>query len=220
MSQPPMSQPAYGPAPTGYTGYAPRPPKPPLSARARRGSWFAGGVSFSVLSLGWTLLLSALAVSLIGGLLVWIAGLIRVGGPNDADDRAFAEFFESVDLGAWLPLLIAGALVGLALMVLAFFLSRWILTAHDVSQPWAVTWAAAGIAVAASWVLNTIFSIGLQFLATFASGNPEPMAAGVGFAVAGVAVVILGTVAIGIFSWWWMAHVLRPRPEPQADPGR
>lgn len=215
-----MSQPPYQPAPTGYAGFAPRPPKPPLSARARRGSWVAGAVSFSVLTLGWTLLAAALAVTLIGGMLMWIAGLIRLGGPSDADDRAFAEFFESVDAGAWAPLLIAGALVGLALMVLAFFVSRWILGAHGVAQPWAVTWAAAGIAIAASWIVSSVLSVGLQLVGTFAFSAPDPFALGTGVAVAGGIVGILGTVAIGLLAWWWMAHVLRPRPEPQGVPGR
>jgi hypothetical protein len=203
MSQPPYAQ----------TPYA-QPPKPPLPRRARNGAWIAGAVSFSLLSLGWTLLFGAILLALIGGIFLWVAQLIRRGGPNDAGDEAFLDFLSSFDVGAAVPFLVIAGVVGLALMVLAPFLSRWILGAHQVTQPWAVTGAASGVAIVAGWIVGGVLGAVAQVVTSFAALAPDPIGTGIAWASVSGLLAIVVTAAIGLFSWWWMAHLMRPRSEP------
>ena len=197
--------------------YAPPPPKPPLPRRARNGAWIAGAVAFSVLSLGWTLLFAAVVIALVGGFFLWFANLLG-GRANDAAGEAFLDFFASIDVSAIVPLLIIGAAAGLVLMALALFLSRWILGAHQVDRPWAVTWAGSGIAIVGGWIIGSVVSAAAQVVASFAAFAPDPISAGIaGASVSGLLAIVL-TATIGLLSWWWMAHLMRSR-EPRADPG-
>lgn len=198
-----------GPVPV----YHPAPPRPPLTPRARRGAWIAGAVSFSVLSLGWTLLSGAVMVALVGGMILGIAQLIGRGGAGEAGFREFLGSFDLGQVGIWL---VVGGVVGLALMAAALFVSRGILGAHGVNQPWGVTWAGTGIAVVGSWLIGTVGGFVVQ-VASWLTSDVDLS----GFAVAAAAILIpiavLGTAAIGWFSWWWMAHVLRPRDIPSTS---
>lgn len=196
--------------------YAQAPAKPPLPRRTRNGAWIAGAVSFSVLSFGWTLFFASVVIALVGGLFLWFADVLS-GRSTDPGGEAFFDFFASIDVSAIIPLLIIGSVVGLVLMALALFLSRWILGAHQVNRPWPVTWAASGVAIVAGWIIGSVLGAVAQIVTSFAALAPDPIGAGIaGVSVSGLLAIAL-TAAIGLFSWWWMAHLMRPR-EPLATP--
>jgi len=110
--------------------------------------------------------------------------------------------------------------------VLGVFTSFWILRAHDVVRPWAVTWSSIGISIPALAIVSSVLSVLGQVVGTLSLSSlfPAPGAAvpdatavglGTGIALAVVSLVVSLVVfaAVGALIWWWMAHALR-RPTP------
>lgn len=200
-----MSQPVPAPA-----AVPPSRVKPPLPAREKQGALLAGGVGFALLTLGFGLFMIPITLLVIGAFFALIIGAVQ-RATDDPGLGGFERFIESVDPGAWILPLVIVALVGLALMVGALIVSARILRSRGVRSPWGVTWAGAGIAIVASWIVSGVLSVPLQFAGVFRDdgdpfGGPAALVAGVLSSLVGIAV----TVAIGALSWWWMAHVMRP----------
>lgn len=200
-----VSQPI--PAPVGAT--QPR-TKPPLTARERSGSLLAGGVGFSLLSLGFALFMIPASLLVFGALFAVILGAVQRGS-DDRNLGGFVEFIERVNPGAWVLPLVIVAIVGLVIAVGALFVSAGILRSRGVQRPWAVTWAGAAIAVVASWIASGLLSVPVQLMGVFRDDDasfdtPSTLVAGgLSFLVG-----IVLTAAVGALSWWWMAHTMRP----------
>jgi hypothetical protein len=192
-------------------GAAPLPQrKPALSAREKWGALIAGGVGFLLLTLGFGLFMIPSALLLFGAFFALILGLVRRAN-DDPDLGGFSDFIERIDPGAWILPLVIIAVVGIATMAVALFVSAGILRSRGVRSPWGVTWAGAGISIVGSWVVSTVLSIPFQFVGAFRGddstfGGPFAFIA-LGF---GALVSIAVTAAVGAAGWWWMAHLMRP----------
>lgn len=198
VSQPYAAPPAWQPPPV----------KPPLTPRQKSGARLAGIFGFLLLTLGFTVFGLPLVLLAIGAFFALIVGVIGGASGNDEGFRQFMDGIGQFHPEAFILPLILVSLVGLAIMVGALFLSRGILRSHDIARPWAVTWAGAGIAIVASWILSGVSSFSFSLTGVFGDRDE--------FAVVGIIVAIIGFIAgvaatavIGWLSWWWMAHVMR-----------
>ena len=199
-----MAEPFVAPA-----GWQPPPARPPLTPRAKRGASLAGIIGFLLLSLGFAVFGIPLALLAFGAFFALIVGLIR-RSTRDPDLGGFMDFVDRLDPGAWILPLVAIAVLGLAIIVAALFVSAGILRSHGISRPWGVTWAGAGIAIVASWLVSSVLSIPLQFGRFFGDGDSSAFPGVVVlWVLSGLAGVVV-TAAVGWLSWWWMAHVMRP----------
>ena len=189
--------------------------RPPLQPRQKRGAAIAGAVSFLLLSFGFALF--SIPVSLLAFGAFFLAIFSFVGNLDDDSNRGAEQFFRGLDqfhLDQWIWPLVVVAVLGLAIMIAAMFLSASILKSHAVAKPWGVTWAGAGIAIVGSWVVSGVLSVVAQVISAFAGrtveGDWTPTL------VIGGASVLLGFAAsavIGWLAWWWMAHAMRsPAP--------
>ena len=180
-------------------------PRLPLTSREKIGAGIAGAVGFLLLTLGWALFSLPIAIVVVGA----VCALIFAGIQRAAGDQGPIGVLQGFDPAAWiLPLLLSG-LVGLVLIVASVFVSRVILRANGVSKPWVVTFAGAGIAIVASWIVSAILAIPVQLVGAFSSDgvtSAPPLALGIVALVFGVVV----TAVIGWLAWWWMAHLTRP----------
>jgi hypothetical protein len=219
--QPASGQP-YGQQPVPGQPYAPQyapatPPRPQLGTRQKIGAAWAGIVGFNLRTIGFGLFIVPIILGLFAGLFAWIARVSTDYGQY----AGLEEFVENVNLSAWVIPLIVISIVGVGIMWLGLYLSKVILARHDVNRPWPVTWAGAGVAVAAFWVLQSFTSFGLQIGASALSAGG--LDGGAIAAVLGVVGFLLGFIinsVIGWLSWWWMAHVMRSgletaTPEPR-----
>ena len=198
------------PAP-GYIAqpYAPRAVRPPLTARAKRGAAIAGAVGFLLLGLGYAMASLAVGLALI---VAFFALIVRAAsGSGTRENAGFEQFVSGLDITAWVAPLVAIVIVGIVLMVVAIVVSGRVLAAHRVRRPWAVTWAGAGIAVVASWIvygfLGTFLNLALR---GFRWDSPSW---GSGLVVALIVSAVVGLASnavLGWLSWWWMAHAMRP----------
>jgi hypothetical protein len=206
----------YSPGP-----YAPRPTRPPLTQRAKRGAAIAGGVGFVLLGIGWAMVAIPLALVAFAGLIALIVRAARSSGSSPAPQ--IEQFLSGLDLTPWITLLVVIAIVGLLVQAAAIVLSGRILRAHGVRRPWAVTWAGAGIAIVASWIIDgTLGSLTSAVTsAAFPGNNSGATSWGVFSIVAIVFSGVLGlavNAAIGWLAWWWMAHAMRPAALADAPP--
>jgi hypothetical protein len=222
--QPRHGGPQYG-GPAAQPGWL-RPPAPSLKPRQRTGAFIAGAVAMNLVNIGGTMLLAAL---ILGVILAFFSAVLSAAqrSPDtviDPQALAFFDLLDSVNAPAWL---IGGGLLGLVILVLGIFTSFWILRAHGVVRPWAVTWSSVGISIPALVIVSAALSILGQVVGTLslsslfpAPGAAIPDAAAVGFGT-GIALVVVSFVVslvlvavIGALVWWWMAHVLRRAPAP------
>jgi hypothetical protein len=210
-------------APPGYIAepYAPRPARPPLTARAKRGALLGGGLGFTLLTLGYALVAIPVAIGLLVAFFAAIIGFAR-GRFSDGASSSGGFSVSSVDLAPWFGLFVASVVVGIVLMIVAILLSGLVLRRRDVRHPWGVTFAGAGIAIVAVWIVE-------GFLGAIVSGMSSALfdgrSLGAGSPGAGLiaGIIVSGVVAlainaaIGWLSWWWMAHAMRPAAtEPTA----
>jgi hypothetical protein len=202
-------------APAAQPSYQTAPKKPPLSPELKRTASVAGAVSFTIMSIGWGLFSTAVGVALFAGFFTWVVGIIDASGEGrDADYFRLMDVIDAINPQAWIiPLVIAG-IVGAGLWALSLFISHRMLARAKHPSPWGVTWAGAGVAVAASLFVSWVAWLPLQFVGLIAPDAYDSFESGL------VATIALGsvslllslvvTVVLGWLSWWWMAHALRP----------
>lgn len=201
--------------------YVQRSQRPPLSKRAKTGAAWAGIIGFNMLTIGFFLFAVPLALLAVGSLFGFLVSeAIR-------QDASFSmeglRFLETIDPAVWfVPLLIASA-VGLVIWVLGLIVSRGILRSSGAVRPWAITWAATGIAVVAYWIIWTIIgaisSIISSFIGILTQSLGNQATAGlIGSIISLLLAVIINSI-IGWLCWLWMAHAMRPTHEQLAAEG-
>lgn len=201
--------------------YVPRSQRPPLTKRAKTGAAWAGIIGFNMLTIGFFLFAVPLALLAVGSLFGF---LVSEAIRQDADfSMEGLRFLETIDPALWLvPLLIASA-VGLVIWVLGLIVSRGILRSSGAVRPWAITWAATGIAVIAYWIIWTIIgaisSIISSFIGILTQSLGNQATAGlIGSIISLLFAVIINSI-IGWLCWLWMAHAMRPTHEQLAAEG-
>lgn len=158
---------------------------------------------------------TAVGIGLFAGFFVWVLGLVgKSGTEQDADYFRLTELTGTINPAAWVvPLVIAG-IVGIALWVLSLFISRGMLARAKHPSPWGVTWAGAGIAIAASWLVSWIAWLPLQFAGIFTQEAFTSIEGGVVativLAIVSIVLNLAITVVLGWLAWWWAAHLMRP----------
>lgn len=213
MTEPnPYATPNQYPAPQVY---AAAPKKPPLEPKLKRAASVAGAVSFTVMSIGWGLLSTAAGIGLFAGFFAWVLSIVTASGQGrDADYFRMMDIIESINPAAWVIPLVIAAIVGIALWVASLFISRGMLARSGHPSPWGVTWAGAGIAIAASWFVSWIAWLPMQFFGFIAPDAFTSFESGLTVTIVLVAVSLLlnviMTVTLGWLAWWWMAHAMRP----------
>lgn len=210
---PPPYQPASNGQPAPYTpqNRPPRAGRPPLTPRAKSGARWAGILGFNLLSLGWGMFVVPVLLSLFAAFFVFLIGQMgRSSATLNEGYYQLRNFIETINVSAWILPLTLVAILGVVVWALAIFISGRILKSHAVSHPWGVTWAAAGIAIVASWFLGWIGSAFVQIVAAATRAADAPV--WVGFVIGGVVwfvVAIVVNSVIGWLAWWWMAHAMR-----------
>jgi hypothetical protein len=203
MTYPSIQQPAWQPPVV----------RPPLEPRQKKGAAIAGAVGFVLLSLGFALFALPLVLFAFAAFFTAIFGFIaRVGGGGDRGVEQFMEGIQELHPEAWVVPLIIVAVVGLAIMAGALFLSAGILKSHSVNRAWPVTWAGAGVAIVGSWVVSGVLSVIVQlFSVGFGGlGQNENWAGAIAIGVISFVINLAASAVIGWLAWWWMAHLMRP----------
>ena len=186
--------------------------RPPLTPREKRGAFWAGAVGFNVLTIGFTLVIVPVAVALFGAFFTFLTNMIaRNSDELSTGFLAMLGVMRSIDVGLVAVIGIAIVLVGLAIMAGAIFLSRSVLRSHGVNRPAAVTWAGAGVAIAATWVLGWIPGLITQFVSfPLSAMEVDGVTSGIVMGIFGVLLGVVFAGVIGWLAWWWMAHAFRP----------
>jgi hypothetical protein len=189
----------------------------------------AGAVSFTLMSLGFALLIIPLVIGLFGAFFSTLLSYVANNNPEDFNVNGGLppENFDEIVSDIWstfLPWLIGSLIVGLIIWILGYLSSLWILRGHRVHRPVAVTWSGLGIAIVGSFLISALSTpiTGLFNLWTpnfdsddFSGPNVVPGLDSIDFApIIGLAVLffllsLLVNAAIGLLSWWWMAHAFR-----------
>ncbi|MET1052153.1 MAG: hypothetical protein ABWX65_05880 [Mycetocola sp.] len=235
---PQPSQPQY--PPSGYAARPPAPRRPPLEPRQKRGAMIAGAVSFTIMTFGFGLVAAVAGIiaisAFIGTIFTWIAS----SNPQDfsAGELAGTQVVDQWIADAWSRYgvwLIAAAVLGIIIWILGYLSSIWILRGHKVNRPTAVTWSGLGIAVVANVIVGTVTTPFANLTGMFTPSMNGPDGRGpdgldglealndidfspfIAFVIIAAIVGLLVNAAIGLLSWWWMAHALRARPA--AGPG-
>ncbi|HEU4850412.1 MAG TPA: hypothetical protein VFS93_08380 [Terrimesophilobacter sp.] len=205
-AQPAAAQPYGGPPPSYRTV------RPPLSTREKRGAFWAGAVGFNVLTLGFTLVVVPLVVAAFGAFFaILFEQVARSGDELGTGFLAVRGFFASFDYGIVAIIGLVVVIVGLAIMTAALVASRSILRSHGTTRPWAVTWAGAGIAIIAYWLVGWIPTVVLQFLSGALTAAGLDGWANFGTTgLLGLLLALAVNAVIGWLAWWWMAHAFRP----------
>ncbi|WP_158270314.1 DUF2062 domain-containing protein [Mycetocola zhujimingii] len=194
----------------------------------------AGAVGFTLMTLGFTLIAVPLILALLGAFLGTIIGWAARndpddfsvnGGPRPQDIETFIGDASS----ALLPWLIGAVILGIIIWLLGYFSSLWILRSHKVNRPVAVTWSGLGIAVVGNFFLSALSSPITGLFNVWDTdfddpddfrnfGDPGQMQwmdsvnlapAALGLALLFLLLSLVVNAAIGLLSWWWMAHVFR-----------
>ena len=189
--------------------YAARPGRPPLTARAKRGAAIAGAVGFLLLSLGFAMASFAIGLALI---VAFFALIVRAAsGSGTRMGAGFEQLLSELDIAPWIAPLVVIVIAGLVLMVAAIVVSGRVLVAHRVRRPWAVTWAGAGIAIVASWILSGILATFFNLaMGGFRWDSPSWGAGFFGVLIVSAVIGLASNAVLGWLSWWWMAHAMRP----------
>lgn len=193
--------------------YAPRPVRPPLTKRAKTGAAWAGIIGFNLLTLGFFVFVAPLALLALGSFVIWFVQNAQQQGGADVGPDVI-RMLENFDPGAWvLPLLIISA-VGLVIWFVALIISKSILRSSGAVKPWGITWAAAGIAVVAYWIISTIVSFFSGVISALATGVAQSagdqLTVRIILTVVSIVVAIVINSIIGWLAWLWMAHAMRP----------
>jgi hypothetical protein len=203
----PYSQPGT-PHPGTPQPFTPAPKRPPLTPKQKRGAMLAGGLGFSIMTVGFGAVAISLGALLIMAVIGGISGLVERTGESSGGVALWVDQART-DFG-WIVLVVA--LLGVIVWVVGYFTSVGILRSSGNPHPVATTWAALGISVAASWILSGILSIPGSFMSYLPVDN-EWLQMSIIAGIASVALTIVVTAAIGVFTWWWMAHAMRRAAE-------
>ena len=217
-------------------GYIPQVPaqvkqkRPPLAPRQKHGAMLAGALGFALMSLGFALVAIPLAIAAFGAFFSSLFSWIARSNPDDIsiDGGVPPEEIRQFIAQSWsafLPWMIGLIILGIILWVVGYLLSVGILRSHGVNRPVAVTWAGLGIAIVANWLLSALSSpfSALADLWTPDVRGPEnfngvdgleglenlDFTPVIGFGVLFLLLGVLVNAAVGLLSWWWMAHALR-----------
>ncbi|SFN67396.1 hypothetical protein SAMN05216219_1613 [Mycetocola miduiensis] len=197
----------------------------------------AGAVGYSLMSLGFALAAIPLAIAAFGAFFSTVFSWAATTNPDDVAistglPPAVIEQFIADAWSTFLPWLIGLIILGVILWILGYLSSLWILRSHRVNRPVAVTWSALGIAIVAGWVLSAVSSpiSGLAGLWTPDFGRPGHLGDDglsalqnidftpiIGFGALFLLIGLVLNAAVGLLSWWWMAHALRERRTPVDD---
>lgn len=189
--------------PQGGVWKPPKPPKPPIAPRQRTSALIAGGVSFVLIGGGAT----ALSLYTIAA-----AAVLAFAGTWQLALGAADEFGETADL-----LVSRGALASGIFIVacgLGYGASLLILRAGRVHRTNLTTLLASGIALTAWSAIAGVF-VAVYLAATTPSRpwDDTPDIANQFLRVFIFALAIIACAAVGAFSWWLSAHLLRPRSD-------
>lgn len=186
--------------------------RPPLTSKEKRSALWAGAWGFNLLTLGFTFVIVPIIIGLFGAFFRFLVeSIARSSDELTTGFLVMLGVFRSIDFGLVALVGAAVALVGLAIVAGALFLSRGILRSSGVNRPWAVTWSGAGIAIIASWILGWIPAVIAQIASSaimIASGDGVTTLVG-----SGVVAIVFGialTTVIGWLAWWWMTFAFRP----------
>lgn len=205
------------PPPYGYAPVAPPAPRPPLTRRQRRGALIAGAVALFLLQLGFTV---AIVPVVFVGVVLLAFTITNSLASRPADASSWDRFWVDthIDPAPWIPWLIAVAVAGILIMVLAVLVSGWILRAHGVIRPRGVTWSGIGIGIVGQWIVGGILGV----IANLASLGLQQISGGIGSLGGGAAIVAIGSlvaaIPVGALTWWWMAHAFRAPAAAAAAP--
>jgi hypothetical protein len=193
----------------------------------------AGAVSFALMSLGFAFVAIPLAIAAFGAFFSTVFNWAATNNPDDVlrGTGLPPERIRQFIADAWstfLPWMIGLIIVGIILWVLGYLLSLRILRSHRVNRPVAVTWSGLGIAVVGSWLLSALGSpfSGLASMWTpdVGQGRFDPNALTnfdftpvFGLGAIFFLIALVANAAIGLLSWWWMAHAFRERHTPIDD---
>ena len=221
---PPPYEPAPGqpvqPTPYAQAGqyppqaWQPRAVRPPLTAEQKSGARWAGIVGFNLLALGWLLFIIPVVLGTFAAFFTFV--LDQIGRSSNSRSTSYyqlRDFVDNANVTAWvIPLLIL-SLFGMAVWALGIIVSGRMLKSHSVNHPWGVTWAAAGIAIAAYPFVGWIAGILVQVVSGLADVAHAPVwtMIGVTGSLSLLMAIVLNCV-IGWLAWWWMAHAMRARP--------
>jgi len=150
---------------------------------------FAGIFGNLLFSAGWT----SLGVTLLGGLFAVIfGGSISAIIGSFTDPASIAPFFDNA--GGLVSGVVIGFGVGsVALMLLGFLISGWILKGGKVRKPWGTTWTAV--------LLSALLNVPLLFAWFAIANSTDGLPVGL--------IVVLGTAVVGILLWLWMTWAHR-----------
>src|SRR5690554_1560959 len=119
-----------------------------------------------------------------------------------------------INQAAWVIALVVAGVVGIGLWVLSLFISRGMLARSGHPSPWGVTWAGAGIAIAASWFVSWIAWLPMQLMGIIAPDAYNSFESGLTVTIVlllvSLVLSLVFTIVLGWLAWWWMAHLMRP----------
>jgi hypothetical protein len=204
------------PAPGNQPPMTPGTPasKAPLDRKAKRGAMVAGAVSFTVMTIGCAVAVVPVTIAVVVAFVAGAFALIAstAGGGNQVQEWFNTNFPQFASM--WLLWIGIFVVVGIIVWVVGLLVSIVVLKAHGVSRPAAVTWSGLGIGIVASAVVSGIvYPVVSIFTSSFA-GVWSTSSFGTVPVVITAIVALAGNAAIGLFSWWWMAHVLRRSSVP------
>jgi hypothetical protein len=185
--------------------------RPPLTPKAKSGARWAGILGFNLLALGWGMFVVPVLLSLFAAFFVFLIG--QMGRSSETLNEGYYQvknFIETINVSAWVLPLTLVAILGVVVWALGIFVSGRILKSHAVNHPWGVTWAAAGVAIVASWMLGWIGGLFAQVVTSVTGAADAPLWVSIiaGGAVGLIVGIVINSV-IGWLAWWWMAHAMR-----------
>ena len=206
---PPAVEPAspYGAVPVAA-------PRAPLTAREKKGAFWAGAVGFNLLALGFTLVIVPVVVAAFGAFFAYVLGqAARETEQLSTGYHVVSGLLRANDIGVVALIGLGIVVIGLGIMVAALFVSAGILRSHGTARAWPVTWTAAGIAIVAYWLVGWITAVLPQLLSTaLSSGGLDETTTFVSTGIVALVLAIVVNAVIGWLAWWWMAHALRRSP--------
>ena len=186
--------------------YAPPAPRPPLTREQRNGAMLAGGIGFTMFSLGAGAAFVIVLLGFVVSILAAVFGFIGMNSAGEAGFAAFQSFLDSFPVGIVVAVGIVAFFLAVALMVGGILLSIRIMKKRGINNAVAVTWSGLGIAVVGSWIVSSFVSFVPSVFGSMVDGVFEAVVAGFS-AILALALYV----AVGVFVWWWMAHTMRAR---------